>query len=101
MKWIHNGVKYERGNHEFLIAKYDDAEVWFTVRADIITQQSQKALFKKLGEYMGANKVEILPMYNDTGEWTKEHIVVFDFRSSGECMFWWLREDGAMKKIDL
>ena len=99
MKWIHNGVKYERGNHEFLIAKYDDVDVWFTVRANIITQQSQKSNFKRLGEYLEANKIEVLPMYNEKDEWTKENIVVFDFHSSGECMFWTLQEDGGMIRI--
>ena len=101
MKWINNGIKYERGNHEFLIAKYDDTEVWFTVRANIITQQSQKSLFKRLGEYLGANKCEVLPMYNDEGEWVKGDIVVFDFMSSGECRFWNLNDDGSMEKIDV
>ena len=99
MKWINNGVKYERGNHEFLIAKYDETDVWFTVRANIATQQTQKALFKRLGEYIGASKCEVLPMYDDNDNWTKGNIVVFDFMSSGECRFWRLNEDGSMIKI--
>ena len=39
MKWINNGIKYKRGNHQFLIAKYDDVDVWFVTRANVITQQ--------------------------------------------------------------
>lgn len=102
MKWIHNGIKYERGNHEFLIAQYDDVDVWFTVRANIATQQTQKALFKKLGEHFEASKIEVLPMYDDNDEWTKENIVVFDFISlNGEYRFWKLHEDGSMEKIKL
>ena len=101
MKWIHNGVKYERGNHEFLIAKFDDTDVWFTVRANIATQQTQKSLFKRLGEYLEASKCEVLPMYGADDEWAKENIVVFDFMSSGNCLFWNLNEDGSMVKIDV
>lgn len=99
MKWIHNGVKYERGNHEFLIAKFDDTDVWFTVRANICTQQTQKSLFKKLGEYFEASKCEVLPMYDENDNWIRENIVVFQFVSSGECLFWNLCEDGSMEKI--
>lgn len=99
MKWIHNGVKYERGNHEFLIASFDGVDVWFTVRANIATQQTQKSLFKRLGDYIGASMCEVLPMYNKNEEWTKENIVVFDFLSSGKCLFWKLYEDGKMDKI--
>lgn len=101
MKWTHNGIRYERGNHEFLIAKFDDTELWFAVRANIATQQTLRSLFKRLGEYFNANKCEVLPMYDDHDEWSKEPIVVFDFMSSGECRFWSLAQDGSMKEINL
>ena len=100
MKWIHNGIQYKRGCHEFLIAKYDDVDVWFVTRANIATQQTQRAMFKELGEYMGAEKCEVLPMYDDKDEWTKENIVVFDRNSEGKYLFWELFEDGSMRKIE-
>lgn len=99
MKWINNGVTYKRGNYECLIAKFDDAPVWFTPRATQ-TQQTQKSNFKRLGELLDANKCEVKPMYNDSDEWTEENIVVFDFMYSGECKFYHLNEDGSMILID-
>lgn len=95
MKWIKNGVTFNRGNYECLIAKFDDTPVWFTPRA-MQTQQSMKSNFKRLGEMFEASKCEVKPMYNEADEWTEENIVVFDFMYSGECKFYALREDGAM-----
>ena len=99
MKWINNGIEYKRGNHEFLIAKFDDYDVWFVTRANIITQQSQKKGFKELGEYLEAEKIEVMKMYDDNDEWAKNNIVVYDRNCEGEYSFYNLNEDGSMKKI--
>lgn len=100
MKWINNGVRYERGNYECLIAKFDDLDMWFTLRAQA-TQQAQKNRFKQLGQLFEAVKCEVLPMYSEDNEWTKNHIVVFDFNYSGECKFYSLHEDGSITPIKI
>lgn len=99
MKWINNGIEYKRGNHEFLIAKYDDVDVWFVTRANIITQQAQKSGFRKLGEYLEAKKVEVMKMYDDNDEWAQENIVVYDTDCDGNYKFYNLNEDGSMSLI--
>ena len=38
-------------------------------------------------------------MYDENDNWIRENIVVFQFMSSGECLFWNLCEDGSMEKI--
>lgn len=101
MKWINNGIEYKRGNHEFLIAKYDDVDVWFVTRANIITQQAQKSGFRKLGEYLKAEKVEVMKMYDNNDEWTQENIVVYDVDYEGNYKFYNLNEDGSMNKINI
>lgn len=95
MKWMTNGVAFRCGCYECLIARFDDTPTWYTPRA-MQTQQSQKSNFKRLGELLGAAKCEVKPMYNEDDTWTEENILVFDFRSSGECKFYTLNEDGSM-----
>lgn len=100
MKWNNNGITYNRGNYECLIARYDDSDIWFTPRA-MQTQQCAKSNFKRLGELLEAKNCEVQPMYNDSDEWTHDKIVVFDLRYSGECKFYNLYEDGSMLEIVL
>lgn len=100
MKWNNNGIKYQRGCYECLIAKFDDVDVWFTPRA-MQTQQTMKANFKRLGELLETKVCEVMPMYGDNDEWTQENIVVFDFMYSGECRFYSLHEDGSMTRIEV
>lgn len=100
MKWMTNGVMFRRGCYECLIARFDDTPAWYTTRA-MQTQQSQKSNFKRLGELLGAAKCEVKLMYNEDDTWTEENILVFDFRSSGECKFYTLHEDGSMEPVSL
>ena len=83
MKWNHNGVTYRRGCYEGLIARYDGKGAWFCNRG-LMTQQTMKACFKRLGEYLGASSVEVKPMWNEDDDCTTEtNIVVVDRMSDG------------------
>lgn len=93
-------MTFRRGCYECLIVRFDDTSPWYTPRA-MQTQQSQRSHFRRLGELLGAAKCEVKPMYNEEDFWTEENIMVFDFRSSGECKFYTLHEDGSMEPVSL
>ncbi len=64
MKWNHNGIKYHRGCYIVLIAQFDGKGNWWEVGA-MCTQQSMRAGFKRLGEYLGSKTCEVKRLYDD------------------------------------
>lgn len=76
MKWIKNGIRFERGNYEPLIVKFDNSKVWLKIDA-CCTQQSARKEFRELGEAYGAKTIEVQKMYNDDGVVSHEDIVCF------------------------
>ena len=89
MKWIKNGIEFKRGDYFCLIAKYDTRPEWFAVRASA-TQQTQKANFKALGEYLNAGAVEIKEACDDDERPVENGVILFDNKSaySGGFSFW-------------
>ena len=89
MKWNNNGIKYERGNYECLIAQYNKTGHWVCVRA-MATQQTQKHNFKALGEVISAKEIEVKKLYNDNDELTETNVIYFDNMAAygGGFKFW-------------
>lgn len=83
MKWINNGIKYQRGCHECLIAQYDGKGCWWSLGA-IATQQTMKSEFKRLGEYLGAARCEVKKLYDDDDNEVEQNVVVFNFFFCGK-----------------
>lgn len=89
MKWIKNGIEFKRGDYFCLIAKYDTRPEWFAVRA-AATQQTQKADFKRLGEYLGASVVEVKEAYDDDEKPVENGVILFDdMRAYGGGFTFW------------
>lgn len=94
MKWNNNGVKYERGNYECLIAQYNKTGAWVCVRA-MATQQTQKHNFKQLGEVISAKEIEVKRAYDDNDELTETNIILIDNMAAygGGFQFWTCNEE--------
>lgn len=93
MKWIKNGIEFKRGDYFCLIAKYDTRPEWFAVRA-MATQQTQKANFKELGEYLNAGTVEVKEAYGDDEKPVEKNVILFDnMRGYGGGFQFWHTND--------
>ena len=94
MKWITNGVKFNRGDYFCLIAKYDTQPEWFAVRA-MATQQSQKVNFKALGEFLNASVIEVKEAYDDNENPTEKNVILFDYKKAygGGFQFWYTNDE--------
>lgn len=64
MKWNHNGIIYCRGCYEVLIAQFDGKGPWYC-NIPMMTQQSMRTCFKALGEYLGAESVEVKHLWSE------------------------------------
>lgn len=82
MKWNHNGITYRRGCYESLIAQYDGKGPWYA-NGPLMTQQSMKSCFKRLGDELNAQGVEVKPLYDDDDNATEIEIRVFTRLSDG------------------
>ena len=98
MKWNHNGIKYRRGCYEVLIAQFDGKGSWFVNRA-MQTQQSMKANFKRLGEFLGASSVEVKKLYDDDDNITETNVIIADRHYDGRYRFYWADHDGNWNLI--
>lgn len=86
MKWNHNGITYPRGCYETLVAQFDGKGPWYC-NIPMMTQQSMKSCFKALGEYLGAESVEVKPLWNEddspavqkTRDFIKRYNGTYDF----------------------
>ena len=88
MKWIvQDGIKFERGNKEVLIARFNEDGAWFTLRAQA-TQQTQKSEFKRLGETLGAKSCEVKKYYDDNDIETETEVIVFMSMYDGSWRFY-------------
>ena len=75
MKWIvQDGIKFERGNYECLIAQYDKKGFWVCLRA-MATQQTQKHTFKDLGVALSAKEIEVKRFYDDNDNPTELSVI--------------------------
>lgn len=74
MRWITNGIKFERGNRETLLAQFDNDGLWYTPRGQM-TQSSARALIKLFGEAYDAEQVELTTLSNSNI--STKNIVVF------------------------
>lgn len=100
MKWNNNGIKYERGNYECLIARYNDTGYWVCVRADA-TQQTQKSNFKDLGEFLSASKCEVKHLYDVDDELTETNIILIDnLKAYGGGFAFWKTNGIRREKIN-
>lgn len=104
MKWIKNDVKFERGNHECLIAQYDNNGTWYMNRA-MQTQQSMKRNFKMFGEFLGASVCEVKRYWNDDDDEAAENDIViidgrgFDGEKCEKYVLWREREDESLERV--
>ena len=99
MKWINKeGVKFNRGDYEGLMAKFDNWDVWFCMRA-MATQQTQKSAFKSLGEYLGATSCEVRYMWDEEGNARENNVVAF-MSCTTEYLFYVDTPDG-LKRIEI
>lgn len=98
MKWNHNGITYRRGCYETLIAQYDGKGVWFINRG-LMTQQTMKSCFKRLGEFLGASSVEVKPMWNEDDSATETNVVVVDRMYDGSYKFYRELKDDHWESI--
>ena len=87
-KWITNGVSFARGNHQPLIAKFDNSKMWLDLAA-CCTTQTFKDRIKSLAEAYGAKVIEVKPMWNEKEELTvdAEELVKFRKLSTGYRFF--------------
>lgn len=100
MKWINKeGVKFLRGCYEGLMARYDDTDIWFCMRG-LATQQTQKAAFKRLGEYFNANVCEVKNLWDEDGNAVEDNVVVFMRLYSGEYKFY-IETEHDLKPIQI
>ena len=86
MKWNNNGIKYPRGCYECLIAQYDGKGPWFC-NIPMMTQQSMKCCFKALGEHLGAEHVEVKPLYDESDNPTEKETRDFMRKYDGSYIF--------------
>ena len=103
MKWNNNGIKFERGNYECLIAQYNKSGYWVCVRA-MATQQTQKHNFKELGEVLSAKEIEVKKLYDDNDELTETNVILFDNMNAygGGFQFWTCNEEiERVEKINM
>lgn len=103
MKWNNNGIKYERGNYECLIAQYNKTGAWVCVRA-MATQQTQKHDFKALGEVISAEECEVKRLYDDNDNPTETNVILFDNMAAygGGFQFWTCNEElERLEKINI
>lgn len=87
MKWNHNGIAYRRGYYECLIAQYDGKGPWY-YSSGIQTQQSMKSGFKRLGEHLGAQSVEVKPLYDEDDNPTEKTVCAFMRMYDGSYRFY-------------
>lgn len=99
MKWNNNGIAYRRGCHEVLVAQYDGKGPWYC-NIPMMTQQTMKSCFKALGEWLGAERVEVKPLYDENGNPTERVTKDFMKRYDGSYIFrdGWVTEDGVMEE---
>lgn len=86
MKWNHNGITYRRGCYECLIAQYDGKGPWY-YSMGIQTQQSMKTGFRQLGDHLGAQSVEVKPLYDEEDNLTEKRICSFTKMYNGAYHF--------------
>lgn len=89
MKWNHNGIMYRRGCYECLIAQYDGKGPWYANDC-LMTQQTMKSSFKRLGEHLGAQSIEVKPLYDEDDKPTEKTVCAFMRMYDGTYRF---RED--------
>lgn len=101
MKWINNidNIKFTRGDHRPIIAKFDNMDKWFNLRA-MATEQSQKSNIKALGDHLGANQCEVKYLYDgdDNVTESEENIVFFSFIND-DVRFYTLTDAGTLQRI--
>ena len=76
MKWNHSGITYRRGCYEVLVARYDGKGPWYANDCTM-TQQSMRACFKRLGEHLNAQSVEVKRLYDEDDKPTEPMICAF------------------------
>ena len=86
MKWNNNGVTYERGCRDVLIARYDNGQQWY-INRERMTQASQKVCFKRLGEDMNARSIEVKPLFDAFGNHTETEMCAFQKMYDGQYWF--------------
>ena len=78
-KWITNGVSFNRGNYEDLIAKFDNSRKWLKVGA-YCTTSSFKSSIRNLAEVFGASVIEIKPLWDENEQPTEDRTNVVNYR---------------------
>lgn len=86
MKWNNNGIAYRRGCHEALIAQYDGKGPWYC-NIPMMTQQCMKGCFKELGEYLGAESVEVKHLFDEDDAPTENETMDFMRKYDGTYIF--------------
>ena len=76
MIWNDNGISYQWGFRDVLIARFDSVGRWYC-NIPIMTQQSMKACFKELGEFLGAQSVEVKYLYDENDNATVSETIDF------------------------
>lgn len=86
MKWNHNGITYRRGCYEALIAQFDEKGPWYC-SIPMATQRTMRSCFKELGEYLGAESVEVKHLWEEDGTPTEKETRDFMQRYDGTYIF--------------
>ena len=104
MKWITNGIKFNRGCYNCLIAKFDNSKMWLTLDA-ACTVQTAKACFKRLGERFGAKCCEVQEMYSDSGTLIREEADIVSYYINSDDEYVFRRElevpEGALRQFEV
>jgi hypothetical protein len=82
LKWNCEGVNFSRGNHEPLIAKFDNSKVWLNPTS-MMTTQAFKSSIRRLAQAYGANSVTVKPFFSDNGVQTETQLVDYINLSPG------------------
>lgn len=86
MKWNNNGIAYRRGCYEPLIAQFDGKGHWYCNTA-LMTQQTMKSFFKELGEHLGAERIEVKPLWDENDNPTVTETMDFMKKYDGSYTF--------------
>lgn len=104
MKWITNGIKFNRGCYNCLIAKFDNSKMWLTLDA-ACTVQTAKASFKRLGEHFGAKCCEVQKMYNVSGTLIRKDTDIVSYYINSDDEYVFRRElevpEGALRQFEV
>lgn len=101
LKWITNGVSFNRGNYEELIAKFDNSKKWLKLGA-YTTTSGFKSSIRNLAEAYGASVVEIKALWDEDEKPTEDRENVVNYGKLSEGYWFYIEKwvpEGAKREF--